>query len=518
MKEFGEYVLESEVGRGATAQIFRARHKTSGLLYALKIFHPGYWERPDLRSRAMAEFKTVSTLGHPNIVRIHEALWQMDPPAFVLDYVDGWSLEEFQGRLPYILPEISALLMIELLKALEFAHSKNIVHRDLKPANVLISKEGRLVVSDFGLAKLMDVSQVTLSGTVIGSPDYMSPEQARGEACSPKSDLFSAASIFYFLVTGTRPFSRSTPLATLAAVNESRYEPAQKRNPKLSPRLAQIIHRGLNSATEKRYTSAAEFRKEIEIYLESLGLEEIPFSLGEWIKSPSDITYAALKSISHTLTMVAEKRIEKLEFDRAMEDLAHLSQVAPESMTAVGLIQKIELNKAVVLRRKKTRRAISVAALLLIFLVPGILLTRLYVRRTKSMRLAVEAVPPPATPASLSVGLPFALPVQPKNPDPPISAAIPTPVAQKPDSFGAEAARIANPKSPRKPAGPYGKVKFGVPADVTVYWDNMRVNPKKELRQVLAGKHKLRLEKPGTRPIEQMIEVSENEPTDIQVH
>lgn len=241
------YQIERPLGRGATAQVYSAVQLEDQCRVALKVFHPGLWDQADLRRRAINEFETSFFLKHPNIIQILGANWELDPPIVVLEYAEGGSLEEFQSRLPYVLPEIGVLILIEVLSALEFAHKNGVIHRDLKPANILIrlGQNAGILVSDFGLAKLRDVTQYTLSGTVLGSPDYMSPEQARGDVIEPRSDLFSAAAILYFLVTGTRPFSRHTPLATLAAVIEGQFEPPQRRNPKLGPELAALIQKGL---------------------------------------------------------------------------------------------------------------------------------------------------------------------------------------------------------------------------------------------------------------------------------
>ncbi|MGZ3688063.1 MAG: serine/threonine-protein kinase, partial [Bdellovibrionota bacterium] len=240
MKELGDYRIDRLLGRGATAQVYLAFRRSDDFPVALKVFHPGLWDREDLKRRALSEVSTALALQHPNIVRIFEPHLDLDPPAMALEFVDGYSLEEFQGRLPYVLPEVSVLVVVEILKALEHAHAQNVVHRDLKPANIFVGNDGRVLVGDFGLARMTDVSRLTLSGTLLGSPDYMSPEQARGEISTPKSDLFSAASILYFLITGTRPFSRSSALATLAAVNDAQPEAAPRRNPKISPALARI--------------------------------------------------------------------------------------------------------------------------------------------------------------------------------------------------------------------------------------------------------------------------------------
>src|SRR6185295_858501 len=137
-------------------------------------------------------------------------------------------------------------------------------------------------------------------GAILGSPDYMSPEQARGDVARVESDLFSVSAILYFLVPGTRPFSRHSPLATLAAVIEAQAEHACRRNPKLSPELAALIHRGLSKKPEDRFPGAAEFRQALEGYLAGVGVSgELTFA--QWMARPTEAAMDAMKAITRTL-------------------------------------------------------------------------------------------------------------------------------------------------------------------------------------------------------------------------
>src|SRR4051812_23315309 len=130
MQVLGDFKLERPLGRGATAQVYLAAHQLDGSRVALKVFHPGLWDQEDLRRRAMSEFATVASLQHPGIVRVLKPLWELDPPAVALEYIEGSSLEELQPRLPYILPEVAVLIAIDMLDALEYAHARGVIHRD----------------------------------------------------------------------------------------------------------------------------------------------------------------------------------------------------------------------------------------------------------------------------------------------------------------------------------------------------------------------------------------------------
>ncbi|MEK7689957.1 MAG: serine/threonine-protein kinase [Bdellovibrionota bacterium] len=501
MREVGDFILDRPLGSGATAQVFLATRKSNpGARVALKVFHPGVWDQEEQRKRILAEFRTVSSLRHPNIVQVHEMVapsTSAQPPAVVMEFIDGTSLEEFQARMPYILPELAVKIMCELLAALSHAHAQGVIHRDLKPANILVRNDGRIYVSDFGLAKMRDVSKLTLSGTVLGSPDFMSPEQARGEPCSPRSDLFSAASILYFLVTGTKPFSRHTPLATLAAVNEATPESAQRRNPKISARLARIIHRGLDKNSEARFASADEFGRQLAHYLADCGMAD--FALTAWHRSPNEVTLDSLKQMAEALAVRAKHEIGTGQLDSAWESVDHLSLVAPESNLIAGLLQKIDRKRrAVRVKRLAAPSAVLVATALLV-------LGAGYFWRTKPPVTAQVSIPPPQEAVRAQAPAPAPVPMKAAN----------VPATPVRDQVRTSRAAPAAKKAPLLRKG--GRVEFSAAEEILVYWDGKKVPSKSVLTAVNPGFHTLRLEKPGSPPMVREVEVALGEPTQIKV-
>lgn len=472
------------VGRGATAQVFRATD--AGKPVALKVFHPGLWTQPDLYERALQELRTVERLNHPNIVKLLGAHLDWDPPVAVYQFVDGCSLEEFQSRLPFVLPEISVTILIEVLKALESAHAGGIVHRDLKPANILVQNDGAVFVSDFGLARVTDFSRLTLSGTILGSPDFMSPEQARGDTATPRSDVFSAAAILYFLVTGTKPFTRNAPLATLAAVIEAQTEPPQRRNPKLSSELATIILKGLSKDPSERFASAGEFQKALEHYLTRVGLATL--TLRDWIKAPADHTMSALSSMASFLIERTELELANGHPAEALATVSHLSLVAPESQAITDLSLKIS-------RQKNRKRWPLFLALLLLLVGTGVV-AYLWSHRGP---IPESAQPKAASPATRE-----------------------TPATGTPETMPKPVTHVAPPKPartiPAAPPRPLGVIKFVLPKDIAVKLNGKAVPAGTRSLSVAPGPHKLSLEKNGFPPIEQTIDVSAKEPTVIQVN
>lgn len=511
MKEMGEYRLDRLLGRGATAQVYSATRKTDQKRVALKIFHPGLWVQENLRRRALAEYRTVSSLKHSNIIQVYEPHWDWDPPAVVMEWVDGFSLEEFQARLPYVLPEVAVLVILEVLEALHYAHGQGVIHRDLKPANILVSREGKIYVSDFGLAKIRDVSRVTLSGTLLGSPDYMSPEQARGEAAAPQSDLFSVAAILYYLVTGTRPFTRHTPLATLAAVGEAQFDPAQRRNPKLSPGLARILNRGLARNPQDRFESAEAFSASLRVYLQELGLQPEFFNLALWVQEPTETVMSGMKLIAHGLTEKCETLVKRSRWDEAIETLSHLGQVAPESSAIPRMMGEVSSRKQRA-QRRKWLSTFGVGASLLSVL-GGVAWFALLPKNNPKPGL--HSWPPPRPPME-EIRETSASPVTESPPMAQLPKLSDLPLVSKPavefqpiETSRTQIRKLQRPKN-------IGRVQFDVAKEIRVYWDGVSVDSKQVLRGQKLGRHQIRLEKPGSSPIHQEIWVSASEPTLIR--
>lgn len=520
-----DYELGPQLGQGATARVLRATHKGTQTPVAVKVFHRGPWSDPDVQRRAHQEFKTTLMLSHPNIVRIRETRLNEDPPAVVMDLVDGASLTEFQTRLPYVLPELSALVTIEILKGLAYAHEQGVVHRDLKPENILVGTDGRVYVADFGLAKITDASKATATGTILGSPDFMSPEQAQGGLASERSDVFSVGAVLYFLVTGTRPFRKSSPLATLAAVVGGQYEPATRRNPKLCAPLAAIIERALARDPRERYASANDFRVALEQHLSATGLGAEFFSLDGWIRSPSSVVFDGLDAVAGALSKSIEHDLTTERFDAATAKLSHLSQVAPESPDLARLMDS--LAKA---RSARKRRILWLRASGVVFGVAALAATVAALVTdasedelvAKSEADAVRPVVPVVVPepAGLAAGAERGSDERAES-SKEASAKSGAPVNSRPTEGssqpreGTSRTRRETPRAAR--ASNPEVVRFSVPADVDVYWNGRLVDATRPLRVPGAGMYKVKLVKPGRAPIEQTIKVVPGEPTYIRV-
>ncbi|WP_433434420.1 serine/threonine-protein kinase [Nonomuraea sp. CA-141351] len=226
------YELIAPLGRGTMGTVWRARDRALGREVAVKEIRqdPGLTEeqRAELRERMVREGRIASRINHPSVAAIHDVLIQNDSPWIIMELIEARSLEqviEEEGPLP---PRLVAEIGVDLLGALRTAHAQGITHRDVKPGNVLITESGRVVLTDFGIAKAEGDSRLTKTGMVIGSPGYTAPERARGEYTGPESDIWSLGATLYFAVEGRPAYERATIAETLAALlSESADPPTQ---------------------------------------------------------------------------------------------------------------------------------------------------------------------------------------------------------------------------------------------------------------------------------------------------
>jgi tRNA A-37 threonylcarbamoyl transferase component Bud32 len=242
----GRYRLLHTVGSGGMGRVWLARDEMLHRDVAVKEILPPDWmtptERDDLRRRTLREARTAARLNHPNVVKIWDVVYAEGSPWIVMEYVPSRSLHEIveaDGPLP---PERVADIGLKVLDALVAAHKAGVLHRDVKPHNVLIADDGRVVLTDFGLATFDGDSAVTRQGMVMGSPQYVAPERARDGASTAEADMWSLGATLYAAVEGRSPFARPTTLATLTALATAPADPPQRAGP-LRPVLAGLLRK-----------------------------------------------------------------------------------------------------------------------------------------------------------------------------------------------------------------------------------------------------------------------------------
>jgi serine/threonine protein kinase len=277
-KTFGDFELREEVGRGGMGVVYKAWQKCLERPVALKLLLAEHACNPDLYGRFMAEARAAASLAHPNIVSVYQVGQCVAGPYFVMELIDGPSLETLSQRTLPISWSVS--LLITVAEAVQHAHERGIIHRDLKPGNIMLHLSRRPVVMDFGIAKMMGkgTGVNTHPGTLIGTPAYMPPEQADDTPSKvpigPTSDVYSLGAILYTLLTGKVPYDEGSALRTLMRVlAPTPPPPVRSLRPEVPVRLEQICMKCLEKDQANRYPTAQSLADELKRLRAALGVK-----------------------------------------------------------------------------------------------------------------------------------------------------------------------------------------------------------------------------------------------------
>ncbi|MEV7795428.1 Stk1 family PASTA domain-containing Ser/Thr kinase [Streptomyces sp. NPDC087512] len=270
----GRYELGQVLGRGGMAEVYLAHDTRLGRTVAVKTLRADLARDPSFQARFRREAQSAASLNHPAIVAVYDTgedyIDNVSIPYIVMEYVDGSTLRELLHSGRKLLPERSMEMTIGILQALEYSHRAGIVHRDIKPANVMLTRNGQVKVMDFGIARAMGDSGMTMTQTsaVIGTAQYLSPEQAKGEQVDARSDLYSTGCLLYELLTVRPPFVGDSPVAV--AYQHVREEPQAPSvfDPEITPEMDAIVLKALVKDPDYRYQSADEMRADIEACLD----------------------------------------------------------------------------------------------------------------------------------------------------------------------------------------------------------------------------------------------------------
>jgi predicted ATPase/serine/threonine protein kinase len=271
----GPYRIEAMVGAGGMGEVYRAWDTRLARKVAIKAIRAGH-SFDGIELRFLEEARAASALNHPNIVTVYDVGAADGLPYIVMEWIDGRTLRQRLSEGPFAMPEVFGVAS-QIADALAAAHEKGVVHRDLKPENIMICPDGRAKVLDFGIAKrviaqeapTVDIGYVTVPGSIIGTPGYMSPEQARGEHLDFRTDQFSFGALLYEMTTGRRAFAGKSAADVQAAILLHQPEPLTRLNPHTPAPLQWIVDRCLAKASKDRFASTADLKKELSAVVAS---------------------------------------------------------------------------------------------------------------------------------------------------------------------------------------------------------------------------------------------------------
>src|SRR5688572_19795532 len=267
---FGRYKVKGVIGKGAMGVIYLAEDPVIGRQLAIKVIqlNPGIStaEIENLQVRFEREFRSAGTLSHPNIVTVHDVGKEGNTPFIAMEYVEGKTLEHVINEQRVLSFEEAADMVGQICDGLDFAHQHGVVHRDVKPANILLDRNGRPKITDFGVAKLTE-SGMTHTGTMVGTPWYMSPEQVVGEQVTGAADQFSVAVMTYQLLTRERPFTGERSSTVLYKIVHEEPVRPHLLNPKLMDQLDDVLMRAFSKNPTDRFPTCNEFATELRAAL-----------------------------------------------------------------------------------------------------------------------------------------------------------------------------------------------------------------------------------------------------------
>ncbi|MBT1187643.1 Stk1 family PASTA domain-containing Ser/Thr kinase [Streptomyces sp. CJ_13] len=270
----GRYELSHVLGRGGMAEVYLGHDTRLGRTVAVKTLRADLARDPSFQARFRREAQSAASLNHPAIVAVYDTgedyVDNISIPYIVMEYVDGSTLRELLHSGRKLLPERTLEMTTGILQALEYSHRAGIVHRDIKPANVMLTRTGQVKVMDFGIARAMGDSGMTMTQTaaVIGTAQYLSPEQAKGEQVDARSDLYSAGCLLYELLSVRPPFIGDSPVAVAYQHVREEPQPPSNFDPEITPEMDAIVLKALVKDPDYRYQSADEMRADIEACLD----------------------------------------------------------------------------------------------------------------------------------------------------------------------------------------------------------------------------------------------------------
>jgi serine/threonine-protein kinase len=316
-RRLGErYELGEVIGRGGMAEVHEGRDLRLGRRVAVKILRPDLARDPAFQARFRREAQSAAALNHPNIVAVYDTGEDIlgaagaEPgtvvPYIVMEYVDGMTLRQLMSSGRRLLPERALEIADGTLAALDYSHRHGIVHRDIKPANVMLTRGGDVKVMDFGIARALADSGQTMTATsaVMGTAQYLSPEQARGELVDSRSDIYSTSCLVYELLTGRPPFTGDSPVSVAYQHVSEAPVPPSRLDPSIPTPIDAIVLKGLAKHPEDRYQTAADMRADVERAIAGL---PVTASMAP-VTATAVTDTAALPAVTGTYTTPPRKR------------------------------------------------------------------------------------------------------------------------------------------------------------------------------------------------------------------
>ncbi|HVU50733.1 MAG TPA: serine/threonine-protein kinase, partial [Polyangia bacterium] len=337
------YRLLREVGQGGMAVVYRAVDETLKREVAIKILHQHLAADLESKARLEREAQSVAKLHHENILEIFDYSGPDSPSSFIVtEFIDGQTLKELLAARPITYPEVAALIAVEIGGALAHAHAAGIIHRDVKPENVMIRKDGVLKLMDFGIAQVIDLQRMTVTGQLLGSPAYMAPELIEGKPLDFRTDVFAVGIMLYQLATGALPFSGKNPHEVLRRIVEGKFPDPRTLNKRLSDGLARVLGRALARRPDDRYPGLAQFTADLREHLAEAGLTDVKRELRAYFADPAAYEAALPARLAAGLSASADEALRAGRKGKAIEAWSRVLAFDPQNADVLSALRRLE--------------------------------------------------------------------------------------------------------------------------------------------------------------------------------
>jgi serine/threonine-protein kinase len=384
-----KYELLEEVGKGGMSVVYRGLDTTLNREVAVKVLHEHLAGEEETRRRFQREAHAVAKLRHPNILEIFDYSGVEAPESYIVtEFIHGRTLKVFLASHPVPIPEVAAMIVAQVCVAVRHAHAEGVIHRDIKPENIMVRDDGVLKLMDFGIAQIVDVQRLTVTGQMLGSPAYMAPEQVDGRPQDVRTDVFSLGTLLFELATGELPFRGKNAHEILKRISDGISADPEVLHPALGDGLARILRRAMAHRPEDRYADAAALEAALRGHLAELGMGDVEAELAEFFADPA---YGAAVRARLLERLVALGR-ERLQSGQTARSLALLNRVLvldPDRRDVHDLLDRLA-------RRRRLGRNLAALGLIGVLAGATYALTALWPDRP---RPAVTVAAPGTTPA-----------------------------------------------------------------------------------------------------------------------
>jgi eukaryotic-like serine/threonine-protein kinase len=356
-----KYELLERVGQGGMAVVYRGIDRQLKRVVAVKVLHKHLADYQEARDRFEREAQAVAKLRHENIVEIFdysgvEASEALGSSYIVTEFIDGDTLKQQITDRPITYPEIGAMIVLQVCRALAHAHAHGILHRDVKPENIMIRGDGVVKLMDFGISHMVDLERLTVTGQLLGSPAYMAPEHVEGRPLDFRTDVFAVGIVLYQLTVGKLPFEGKNPHEVLKRIAECRFIDPRQANPRIGNRLGRIILRAMAAQPSDRFAAVGEMVIALEGYLEETGLasDKVAGELGRYFQAPAAYEHALKERMVDHLTRRGQDQLAADDSAAALDVFDRVLTIDPQNSRVLEILDGINRRK-----RRRTQLAIT---------------------------------------------------------------------------------------------------------------------------------------------------------------